>query len=520
MRMYNLVLMCISVFNTFPSNAQIFHKYEDDGVINLAAYKEGNIYQKDLLLMLDLLRTTHPAFSSELVPPFDVENVKKEGYEFGKSCTSITQFRGYLQSILTPLNDGHTTLLPIVDNSLVYPFALFIDNDRVYLRGINKGNERFLGKEIVQINHQPALKVVNSFRGLISCDNDVYFYDKVDELIQLHTMWQENIHCLLDSTLQFGFSEGEMMTLHPVLKKEINMVALPNNPMSLSIRKNSKFPFLYEILSDKSICYFQFNSCMDQSSLRAQYDMIKGQYNISEEVLEKRLSQIPRFDEFLSVMFDEIRNKNIRTLVVDIRNNSGGNSRLCDVLLSWLKPYSEIKKFTSSVRFSKLWEDTYPSVTNGYKQAFAENKQTFELGKLYDSTFLSFLNSANSVLEEEKYFRLNEDMNLIFKGNIIFIQNSGTYSSAGLLVSTVVDNNIGLLIGTNSSYRPCNYGEILCWELPNTKIKGAISSKIFTRPDMTKCEEETLSPAIHLRQSWIDILENKDVCWEWVLSHY
>lgn len=518
--MINLLLMCISIFNIFPSSAQSFYKYDNDDVIGLKAYKEGNIYQKDLLLMLDLLESTHPAFYSESIAPFDIEDAKKNGYEFGKSCNSIMQFRKYLQSVLIQLNDGHTTLLPIVDNSLIYPFVLFIDNNKVYLRGIDKEHESFLGKEIIQVNGQPVFDVINSFRSSISCDNDIYFYDKVDELMQLYSMWQENSYCLPDSTLQFRFSEEEMMTLYPILKKEINMVALPNNLMS-SIRKNSKLPFLYEILSEKSICYLQFNACIDQSSLRAQYDMIKVRNGISEEALEKKLSQIPRFDEFISAMFEEIRHEDIQTLVIDVRNNSGGNSKLGDVLLSWLKPYGEIKKFSSSVRFSKLWEDTYPAVINEYKRIFSENKQTFELGKLYDSTFLSLINNSSPIFEDEKKsFQLNEDMNLIFKGNIIFIQNSGTYSSAGLLVSTVVDNNIGLVIGTESSYKPCNYGEILCWELPNTNIKGAISSKIFSRPDVTKCTEMTLSPTVYLRSSWEDILKNKDICWEWILSHY
>ena len=160
--------------------------------------------------------------------------------------------------------------------------------------------------------------------------------------------------------LKFKFSDGTAISLRPTSKQEINMAFMPYNLTTNSVRKNSKSPFLYKILPEKSICYLQFNTCVDQCSLRSQYDMTKSSAGLPPESLEKRLSQIPRFDELLELMFQEMRNAKIQTLVVDVRNNSGGNSKLCDVLLSWIKPYQQIKRYSSAIRFSKLWEATYP----------------------------------------------------------------------------------------------------------------------------------------------------------------
>jgi len=120
----------------------------------------------------------------------------------------------------------------------------------------------------------------------------------------------------------------------------------------------------------------------------------------------------------------------------------------------------------------------------------------------------------------DKYFVKNNDEDKVFKGNIIFIQNAKTYSSAGLLITAAVDNSIGIVVGNKSSYRPCSYGDLLAWELPNTKIRGFVSHKIFNRSNMDKCDESSLTPTIYIPTSWVDVLNGEDVYWNWILENY
>lgn len=75
------------------------------------------------------------------------------------------------------------------------------------------------------------------------------------------------------------------------------------------------------------------------------------------------------------------------------------------------------------------------------------------------------------------------------------------------------------VIGDKSSYRPCSYGDILSWQLPNTKIKGFVSHKLFNRPSLDKCEEDFIIPDVHLQADWKDIIEGKDIYWDWVLKN-
>jgi hypothetical protein len=429
-----IVIVGVGMLNLLPLYGQglNFIRYANQNIENSEAYLRGNIYQKDFLLFIDMLQTSHPAFAPGLDYPFDMDSIKQEGYQWASGCQSVVNLKSYLQAIATLLNDGHTTLIPAINKNLIYPFVFFKDNQHIYLRGINKTYESFLGKQILQINGHPVLEVLNSFKQAISSDNEIYFLDKVNDFMQLYSMWENNPYCLADSSLLFTFADSTTMSLHPILQKEINIAWLQPLTSSISIRENSKQPFLYKI-TEENICYLQFNSCSDQSTLRAQYYMSDAN-NLLEEELEKNLAQYHRFDVFLTEMFQVIEANKVKTLVIDVRNNTGGNSKLCDILLSWLKPLKEIKSQSSFTRFSELWEQHYPVLAAEYKQAFVEKQQTFEIGKLYDNFLLPQLtlnDRGSSVLKKiDEYFLMNTDENQIFTGNIIFIQNAKTYSSA------------------------------------------------------------------------------------------
>ena len=77
---------------------------------------------------------------------------------------------------------------------------------------------------------------------------------------------------------------------------------------------------------------------------------------------EEQLAQVPDFGEFLQEMFSEMRRQGVKTLMVDVRYNGGGNSKLCSQLLSWLKPVDEMRETSSLIRVSKLWETQYPDL--------------------------------------------------------------------------------------------------------------------------------------------------------------
>ena len=93
-------------------------------------YKNGNEYQKDFLLFMDMLQTTHPAFEKN--PPFDVKKEQEQGYSYCAKCGDLQEFAFYIQQVASKIHDEHTGVNLSANQGLLYPFHFYIDEKGCY----------------------------------------------------------------------------------------------------------------------------------------------------------------------------------------------------------------------------------------------------------------------------------------------------------------------------------------------------------------------------------------------------
>ena len=86
------------------------------------AFQNGNAYQRDFLLFADMLENTHPIFAEADKPHYDMDSLTNAGYQYLAGCENDNMLKQYLQSILSPLGDGHSTVTMEVIDKLLYPF--------------------------------------------------------------------------------------------------------------------------------------------------------------------------------------------------------------------------------------------------------------------------------------------------------------------------------------------------------------------------------------------------------------
>lgn len=466
-----LVLLPITVFAQQSSNI-----YTDSVVMNSKKYLKGNDYQKDFLLFLNMLENTHPAFAMEN-PPIDIKKIRKEGYKELKKFNDSEKFALYLESIVSQLHDGHTYIYCNYPSDTIFPMAFKYLNGEFFIQGVEEGNDEFIGKKIMTVNGFDMYDVMMSFGSLLSCDNDIFLIERFNCITKF--CWKDSKYNTQEALI-VTCDDGSSLILNYLSAKEIKWKWVETKPLQSPYQK-TQMPFRYEVYPENGICYLQFSSCKDTNTLRFQFQA-RGFNGMTEEEFEEKIKDIPQFDMFLEEVFDTIKKLDIQTLVVDARSNSGGNSMLCDQLLSWLKPVDEIKSFDSQKRISKLMEANYPNA----------------VGNL---------------------FTMNTDADKVFKGNVYFIQDNGTFSSAAMLIVMATDNNIGTVIGEAGSYRPCHFGDVLSYELPNTHVKGGVSHAYFMRPDKDACGENSLIPTIHIQRTWSDFIEGNDPWWQYILNN-
>ena len=221
---------------------------------------------------------------------------------------------------------------------------------------------------------------------------------------------------------------------------------------------------------EQGICYLQFNKCSNASNYP--------------------------FPKFLDDMFAEMEKADMKTLVVDVQYNPGGNDGLCFELLQRLYPFREMKMMTAYMRFSDLAAIMDPSISL-MKKKWEDEGHKDELYKLPTG-------QLPADYQQPK----------IFDGKVVFVQGETTYSSAGTLLVHARDNHIGTIIGTISTYSPSHYGNIALYRLPNTNAYGTISTRYFIRPDVEHENEKVLEPDV------IIDLYDKDAAWQYIVDNY
>ena len=82
------------------------------------------------------------------------------------------------------------------------------------------------------------------------------------------------------------------------------------------------------------------------------------------------------------------------------------------------------------------------------------------------------------------------------------------------LLTNARDHHVGTIIGTNSTFSPSHYGEVLPFRLPNTHLLGSIACKYFARPDAATADESCLRPDVEID------LDDKDATWRYIVEQY
>lgn len=455
-------------------------------------YKEErfNLYQNELMNFFIFLTKTHPAFILD-------KSLEAKCYQFVLSACdelcdmnpiTLADFQLRINELLVLLQDAHTFVN--IEPLSLYPFSVRYFNGSFYLYSISSCYKNVTGKVITSMGGVDIGDIHRRLAGMLPAENEVkagitgsHFLNNLSLIKRLG---------IDDDVLEIVFSDGDRIKID----KEN---ATNNQPDQIAVVKpnavtaRQPMPYHYRIID--SICYFQFNEMFDS------YTYQLG-CQLSGEPLDKNVfHNLPSFTKFLERMIQDMNQKGISLLVVDMRYNGGGNSLLGNMLLEAFNIHlSDIKSYRTYIRPSAFLKEFYPFLLdNSIKtndEALTEQNPDRRMGKDIPSS-------------KHKY-----------TGKVVFIQGQNTFSSAGYLLTTIKDNHLFPLIGMPTSQKPTCYGDIIPISLPFTGTKGYMSHSFFRRPDSLLDEETTLTPDIVIDTSVMDYLEGVDNCWDWIKSSF
>lgn len=185
---------------------------------------------------------------------------------------------------------------------------------------------------------------------------------------------------------------------------------------------------------------------------------------------------------FLDSAFSVIKEKNIRTVALDLRNNGGGSSSVGDEVLKYItrKPYtqSHIKELLSE----------QPLVLKPYNRNFHSMLQSLKEESVPNASDRYRWETAPYVHDAPGNPALQ------FNGAFYLLTSSVTFSSAHMTAAAVKAYQLGTIVGQPTGSRLNFTGEPLLFVLPNTALEGMCPGAQYFLPGYQ--EGNALQPVV------------------------
>ncbi|GIO70514.1 hypothetical protein J27TS7_00280 [Paenibacillus dendritiformis] len=181
--------------------------------------------------------------------------------------------------------------------------------------------------------------------------------------------------------------------------------------------------------------------------------------------------------------FIDIERERIHHAAIDLRFNSGGTTLVGHHILSFMDAGS-YRGYSTISRYSKFTSDLiheFPVLEPGLHK--------------HDGGVIE------AALRPER-----------FTGTLFVITSNQTYSAAADFATIVQDNDMGIIIGEPTGGKPNSYGSSIVLQLPESKVKAAISYKWFERPDKgaSTYDADSLAPDIFVPTTYEDLEQGRD----------
>ncbi len=354
-----------------------------------------------------------------------------------------------LSPVVARFGDGHTNLGHPADDIraaralLVFPPSVDADDDRQFVVSapIDRSLSLQRGDRLVAVNGRNADSLMSAWMREFSGEADAFRAAQVAgtfrDLLFMHAIeppW----------TLTIARGEDEQTVLVPGITRD-SLAALARQRRTMLVAAPEP-NFTYRVLQP-GVGYMNFYS------------------------LDGELGQ---FKTHVAAMFAQVAKDSAHTLIVDLRTNGGGDSRLGDEFLR----YITTKSFRGSAR--KEWK------MSAEYRAFLRSLVRPPLSLLPLQYMMPLAHQLLSgpdgkIVPFEFSVETPQRAEPFFSGAVCALTGSGTFSSAVDLADAIKTYHLATIVGEETGGRPNSFGEVYWFRLPRSGFLVSVSSARFVR---------------------------------------
>lgn len=409
----------------------------------------------DIHALIYGLSEIHPDIFS-ICRQADLLNAVNQAVETLPDSINIMELYRKVAPIVAMIGDGHTNLQFPYNNVFTADLKrmpLFVDvltnRQLVCISSLDSVIPR--GAKVLEINGHTASDIIDSMEPFVSGERPHFKLARINsDFTALYQMLYPA------DSYTISFSVHDEATPQTITFPAINFNEIKKRcPSTKTSSKSDTYAF--EIDNENNFAVMDFRS----------------------------FSDVERMELFADSMFTVLHKSNIGNLIIDIRNNGGGNSAVGDVLLRYISPCPFLQMDKILVRITSLSQKLIgvTNVTPGltYKE-------------LTPDDYIKPLS-----IEEGHY-----------QGNVYLLTSNKSFSSAGSFAWTFKECRMGVVIGEETGGMNVCYGDILGYHLPISKMICTVSFKRFwqfhanendihgTIPDISVPADEAMETALKI----------------------
>jgi len=386
------------------------------------------------------------------------ENYLMEKKKITGDSLDLLTTTNILQRIASAANNGHTNIgFPIQpymnyaqSGGTLFPLEIALEGEQFLVRkNWSSRNDIVPGSEIISINEVEIQNILDRIYPQISAERRYFKHVKLELFSFPRYYWQVF---------------GEVKTFDVKIKEKGKIKNYTLDAVEVIDGYETKRS---EVLNAKmQLKFFQSAAYLNP-----------GHFSGDET----------DYQSFVDSAFVAIQEQQYDHLIVDLRNNSGGDDAFSDYLVAYFadKPF--------------LWCSSLTLKTSDFLKDFV--RQNHDTTTTYWSNVLTHKSETVYTYEFDPYQPQPQEKR--FTGKVYVLINRQSHSQAAVTASQIQDYGFGTIVGEETGDYPSLYASIFHYSLPNTGISVSASKGQIIRVNGSTNKEGVI-PDIYIKDYLLD----------------
>lgn len=376
--------------------------------------------KQDFLILDNVLKSNHPSLYW-YTPKDSIDNYFAETYRSLKDSLTEQQFRRKISWAISKIHCGHTSVRYskayakyfIKQKTELFPFQLKVWKDSaIVISNLAKGDSVIKrGTPITAINHIPVKDIIDSMCELISSDgySNIFKYQVIS--FNFPAFYKNTFG--LDSSYNVRYIDSKGKQIEKIYKNFEGTVAF----------LNTKQPLLPQETTRKKIR--KANLIADRN--------IEIDTSLKTALVSVNTFSKGKLIRFFRRSFTNIKKRNIKNIILDLRLNSGGSIFACTRLSQYLVDKSFHVADTVAAYTRSFPYKSYVKPWFIYWLSMHISGRRYEDGRIHFRYF------------EKHYFKPKKKKH--FNGNIYLLTGGYTFSAATIVAGSLKGQSNVKIIG-------------------------------------------------------------------------